>query len=113
MGLLWSDVVVPGSDLLILKTTYTHDQEIFYRRYEFAGITGNSLQINISGGRKGKDETSAPSAKSMEKTIYVERAEDGAFYFVPDDLIGEGSIKIVQNSQSLGIYLVTLNQRQK
>lgn len=111
--LVWNSPIVPGGELLLIKSIYTRYQETFFQRYEFAGVIGNALQINVRGGSQSKGESSARDSKSMEKTVYVERADDGAFYFVPESIVGEGGLRISRNLQSPGLYMVTLQQRLK
>lgn len=113
VSLIWNSPVVPGGELLLIKSIYTKYQEAFFQRYEFAGVIGNALQINVRGGSQSKGESSARDSKSMEKTVYIERADDGAFYFVPESIVGEGSLRVSRNLQSPGVYVVTLQQRLK
>ena len=84
-GLIWLNQIGPGEDLLLTKVTYSRYQKTFFMRYVFVGIVGNSMQINTTGSSQDKGEKSALSDKSFENLLYVERAKDGAFYFVPKD----------------------------
>lgn len=113
VGLIWNSSVVPGGELLLIKSIYTRYQEAFFQRYEFEGVVRNALQINVRGGSQSKGESSARDSKSMGKTVYVERADDGAFYFVPESIVGEGSLRVSRDLQSPGVYVVTLQQRLK
>jgi hypothetical protein len=104
---------VPGEELATIKVTLSRYEETFYFRYQFAGVVGGSLKINQTGANQPKGATSAKASSSMEKTLYVERAADGAFYFVPEDLKDLGAFKIQRSERDPGVYLVTFNRRKE
>ena len=41
----------------------------------------------------------------------MERAPDGAFYFVPEDVKDAGAFKILRDDKEPGRYLVTFDRR--
>ena len=113
LGLIWHTSIVPGEEVLIVRNTIRRYEETLYSRYQFAGVVGNSLQVNQTGGSQSKGTTSALESTSMAKTFYIERASDGGFYFVPEDLKDVGAFRIQRSEQDPGIYLVTFNRRKQ
>ena len=113
LGLIWHTSIVPGEEVMIVRNTIRRYEETFYSRYQFAGVVGNSLQINQTGGSQSKGATSAQESSRMAKTFYIERAPDGGFYFVPEDLKDVGTFRIQRSEQDPGIYLVTFNRRKQ
>jgi hypothetical protein len=110
--LLWPGKVVPGEQLLTSKSTITRYQLTTFRRYVFVGIVGNSMQIGVTGASQSKDAKSARSDGSFDATLFVERAPDSAFYFVPDDLKDEGHLRVTRSAENPAYYLVSVVKRQ-
>ena len=113
LGLIWPSSLVPGEEVAMVKVTFSRYEETFYHRYEFAGVVGGSLKINQTGANQPKGATSAQASSSMAKTIYVERADDGAFYFVPEDLKNLGAFRIQRSEHDPGVYSVTFSRRKE
>ncbi len=113
INLIWPNKVVPGEELLLIKSTFTRYQTTFFKNYTFAGVVGGSLQVNITGSGQIKSSPSGRPDTSMNKIIFVERASDGAFYFVPEDLKDEGVFKIEHDTKEPGIYLVNITIRSR
>lgn len=111
VNLIWPNQVVPGEQLLLTKSTYSRYQLTSFQIYVFAGVTGNSAKINVtnvSGGNKSNDSKPVLPDSREEKTIFVERANDEAFYFVPEELKEEGFFKIERDKEMAGVYSVTI-----
>lgn len=113
INLIWPNKVVPGEELLLIKSTFPRYQTTFFRNYTFAGVVGGSLQINVTGGGQIKSLPSDRPGASMNQIIFVERASDGTFYFVPDDLKDEGVFKIEYDAKEPGTYLVKITKHSR
>lgn len=110
IGLVWPNKVVPGDELLLIQVTYETNQETFYHSYQFLGISGGSLHLRVTGAIKGRGSKEARTSESMEQLLYIEPANDGAFYFVQKDLVGEATLKVEKNLQAPGTYRVNIQR---
>lgn len=79
-----------------------------YLNYTFDGVFGNSAVISQRGGLKTPETTSARGDGSFNRTLYVERASDGAFHFATDDMKGVAKLKLERDQREPAHYLVTL-----
>ena len=108
----WSDEIAPGENILTMRSAYHGILEIYFNSYDFVGVVGDSLQINATDGLQKKEDT-VSLYESAEKTLFVERANDGIFYFIPEGMKGEGVIKIQRNLKKPGFYLVSLSRQSR
>lgn len=109
VDLIWSERIVPGATLL---TTKDQLQGLTgYLNYRFAGVSAGSLVILRKGSLQLQGEKSAPDRGAFDFTLYVERAEDGAFYFVPEEIMGLGALRIARDPASPGTFLVAFERR--
>ncbi len=106
VGLVWPSRLVPGDDLLVMKTTLTRYKQTHFLRYVFLGVSGGSMHISVTGG--SQETKGARSDGSFDKAIFIERANDGSFYFVPDGLKDEAAFKISRTPDAPAYYVVSL-----
>ena len=113
LGLIWSSSVVPGMELLLVKNTSTRYGVTFYTRYQLVGVVGNSLQITESGATQDKSAKTARESAGMTRTLFVERANDGVFYFEPSELKDVGILTVSRSTQEPSRYTVSFVRRKR
>ena len=106
--LSWQEKIIPGEDIVMTSSEHTDLNEKFYHRYNFSGIHADSAKIVVTGAYKSKDSGSAQKSESMNQTIFIERASDGAFYFIPQDLKNNGVVIIKREDKYLGMYSIKI-----
>jgi hypothetical protein len=97
--------VSPGDELV-----FTHETEPLYKTqtylsYDFDGIVGDSARLTRTGAMQMPDETDARSDGSFDHVLFLERAEDGAFYFAPKGAERFGVIAIKRDPSAPAFYL--------
>lgn len=95
--MIWPSIITPGKNIALTSVFFKEYEEKFYSRYEFRGVVANSMLIKISGSTKPKNSNESISDSSFDTEIYIEKAEDGAFYFLPDDAEGYGVFIITRS----------------
>lgn len=108
--LAWQERMIPGEDILMLSTEYLDLDEKFYHRYKFSGVHADSAKIVVTGSYQSKGSGSSQKSESMNQVIFVERATDGAFYFIPQDLKNNGVVIIKRDDKYLGMYAVEITR---
>lgn len=110
ISLIWTKAIVPGDDIVQVKVHYTRYDRTYYLRYKFSGVVSNSMMVGKTGGTQDKGDVRASESPSLTDTLYVERADDGGFYFIPEEVNGVGVLRIKRDSQQPGRYLVTFER---
>ena len=111
LDLQWHPRIVPGEMLLISKWTDTRDPAASFTSYVFLGVQGNAMQLRVGAGVPAREPRGARPEAPPGPTLYVERAPDGAYYFVPEALKYEGHLKVARSLDQPAFYTVTLVKR--
>lgn len=110
VGLTWLPRIVPSEDLLVEKTTFSRYPQTYTVRYVFLGVIGNAIQIGVTGTVQSKDAKAPRSEVSLDRTIFLERADDGAFYLVSAGIKNVGHFRIARVLDAPAYYAVSLVQ---
>src|ERR1044072_5901853 len=104
LGLIWHVEVVPGDELLFLKNVSKRYGISYYSRYRFVGIRGGSIEFQVSETSQ-EGSSQAKPLNDSPRTVFVERAEDGQFYFIAENLKDVGTFRIRRNETRQGAYV--------